>query len=303
MAYRDYEEAVRACYSTWSGDYYDNYYGRNAAYPPVHRELLQSCLRRANVRTILDAGCGPASFLRELSAEEYDLYGFDLTPEMVEEARRVLAERGVAKDHVWQGSVLDPNAFRAPGKGHPQCFDAAVCVGVLPHVSAEDDELVIRNLRTSVRDGGYVILEARNQLFSLFTLNRYSYQFFAEELIGASRPSGSLNGEGEVLDRMMEELKDRFRMDLPPIRTGKQDEPGYDEVTSRTHNPHVLREQFAGAGFEDVKLLFYHFHALPPMFERQAPEFFRQASLNMENPEDWRGYYMASAFLLTGRRA
>ena len=33
------------------------------------------------------------------------------------------------------------------------------------------------------------------------------------------------------------------------------------------------------------------------------PELFRQASLAMEDPEDWRGHFMASAFLVVGRRA
>jgi hypothetical protein len=92
-------------------------------------------------------------------------------------------------------------------------------------------------------------------------------------------------------------------MDLPPIRKGKADEPGYDEVLSRTHNPFVLKEQFESAGFKDVQLYFYHFHALPPMIGSQIPELFRTESLAMEqNPQDWRGYFMASAFLVVGRK-
>jgi hypothetical protein len=33
------------------------------------------------------------------------------------------------------------------------------------------------------------------------------------------------------------------------------------------------------------------------------PEIFLRESLAMEQPEDWRGYFMASAFLLCGKRA
>ena len=90
-------------------------------------------------------------------------------------------------------------------------------------------------------------------------------------------------------------------MDLPPIREGKKDEPGYDQVLSRTHNPFEVCDQFVEAGFRNVRTLFYHFHILPPMFEKQAPDVFRQLSLEMEqNPADWRGYFMASAFLTIG---
>jgi hypothetical protein len=74
-------------------------------------------------------------------------------------------------------------------------------------------------------------------------------------------------------------------------------------VLSRTHNPLVLREEFAAAGFADVRVLFYHYHCLPPMLQSAVPELFRRESLAIEDPHDWRGYFMASAFLLAGRRA
>jgi 2-polyprenyl-3-methyl-5-hydroxy-6-metoxy-1,4-benzoquinol methylase len=303
MASRHFEESVKSCYSTWGGTYYDEYYGPRASYPPVHRDLLKRLLRQAGVRTVLDAGCGPASFLRDLAGEGYDRYGFDLTPEMVVEARRVLGEQGVPADHVWEGSVLSPGSFGAPGGVGPQAFDAAVCVGVLPHVPAEADPVVIRNLRGAVRPGGLVVLEARNQLFALFTLNRYSYQFFVEELIRVPELKRKAGAEADRLAAAVADLAKQFRMDLPPVRQGRAGEPGYDEVLSRTHNPLVLRQQFADAGFRDVRVLFYHYHCLPPLLAPAVPELFRRESLAMEDPDDWRGHFMASAFLITGRRA
>ena len=91
-------------------------------------------------------------------------------------------------------------------------------------------------------------------------------------------------------------------MDLPPVRGGKAGEPGYDQVLSRTHNPFVLRAKVEEAGFKDVEVLFYHYHCLPPMFEAAMPEEFRKQSVAMENPRDWRGHFMASAFIVTGVR-
>ena len=35
------EAAIRSCYSTWSSDYYENYYRSGAAYPPVHSEIVR----------------------------------------------------------------------------------------------------------------------------------------------------------------------------------------------------------------------------------------------------------------------
>jgi 2-polyprenyl-3-methyl-5-hydroxy-6-metoxy-1,4-benzoquinol methylase len=292
------EAAVQSCYSTWAQSYFADYYASEAAYPPVHQKLIADLVTASGARTLLDAGCGPASMLRSLTGTGAALYGFDLTAEMVAEARKVMADRGVPPDHIWQGSVADAAAFRAPS-GEPARFDAAVCIGVLPHVPEALDDTVIANLRDSVRPGGIVAVEARNQLFALFTLNRYSHEFFVEELIAPETLAAIGGSESAALAQ----LRERFRTDLPPLRKGKAGEPGYDEVLSRTHNPLVLKERFAAAGFADVRLLFYHFHALPPMLEGAAPQLFRQASLAMEaDPTDWRGHFMASAFILTGKR-
>jgi SAM-dependent methyltransferase len=230
-----------------------------------------------------------------------DLYGFDLTPEMVAEGRRVMTQMGREPDSIWSGSVLDANAFRPPA-GAPERFDAAVCVGVLPHVRAEDDGTVLANLYKALAPGGLAVLEARNQLFSLFTMNRYTKAFFDEELIRTEDLAARAAADADKVRAASASLEAHVRMDLPPVRKGREGEPGYDEVLSRTHNPLLLQRQMAGTGFREIRTLFYHFHCLPPMFEAGCPELFKRESLAMEDPEDWRGYFMASAFLVAGRR-
>ena len=296
------DEAVKACYSTWSETYHADYYGGKAAYPPVHVGIVRRLLAESGARTVLDAGCGPASMLRELFDLGLDLYGFDLTPEMVAEGRRIFAAQGLPPQRVWEGSVLDPEAFRGGGADVQAGFDAVVCSGVMPHVPPQADDAVPANLGRAVRPGGLVILEARNQLFSLFTMNRYSHEFFLHELLDAKGLRDAAGREREALEGVLDELGGMFRTDLPPLRRGKEGEPGYDEVVSRTHNPLVLKARFAALGFRDVRLLFYHYHCLPPMFEARLPAFFRERSLAMEDPEDWRGHFLASAFFVVGTR-
>lgn len=294
------ELAVQRCYSTWGTTYYDEYYGSPNAYPPVHREIIRQLLRESEARTLLDAGCGPASMLRDLINPELEVYGFDLTPEMVAEGDRVLQSAGLPPGRIWQGSVRDCSAFRCPGAPEVFPFDAAICIGVYPHIPEAADREVIENLKASVRRGGLVAIEARNQFFALFTLNRYSYQFLKDELI-LSEASPPNSEDRQTIAAALDEMQQHFRMDLPPIRTGKAGEPGYDQILSRTHNPLLLKAQLEQAGFCDVELLFYHYHCLPPLFEKENPALFRRLSVAMENPRDWRGYFMASAFLAVGR--
>jgi hypothetical protein len=215
----------------------------------------------------------------------------------------VLAVQGLSSDRIWQGSILDRTAFK-PRAGAPEEFDAAICFGVLPHVPGNADCQVLANLREAVRPGGLIAAEARNQLFGLYTLNRYSRAFFGDVLINESALLENTTDPSEraALVRALASLDERFRMDLPPVRTGESGKPGYDEVLSRTHNPFQLCQQAQQQGLIEAKILFYHFHALPPMLEGEAPAVFRRASLAMENPHDWRGYFMASAFILVCRR-
>jgi SAM-dependent methyltransferase len=297
------EAQVKTCYSTWGESYYGDYYGPDAPYPPVHLDLVRRLVDGVEATRLLDAGCGPASMLRHLTAPGRAVYGFDLTPEMTSEARRVMTELGVAPDHLWNGSVLDPAHYVPPGETHA-AFDCVVRCGVLPHVPDGSDPAVIANIRDALRPGGTAIVEARNELFSLFTLNRYSHQFFRDRLLSVAQLQRDAGAERAGLDQALAQMESIFRTDLPPIRRGKADEPGYDEVLSRSHNPLSLRQQFETLGFAETRLMFYHFHCLPPMLAAHVPQLFRAGSLAMEaNPGDWRGLFMASAFFVVAKRA
>jgi SAM-dependent methyltransferase len=297
------EEAVKACYAGWSESYHRDYCGQGASYPPVHYALLRGLLQQAGARTVLDAGCGPASFLRELAGTDIEAYGFDLTPEMADEGRRVFASLGWPAERLWEGSILDAASFAAPSGPGPGGFDAVICSGVFPHIRAEDEETVLENLREAVRPGGLVAVEARNALFALFSLNRYSMEFFAHDLMRLDALADALPPEKrDQINEAVRTLEDRFRMDQPPPRQGSGGAPGYDEVLARTHNSFVLRERFVAAGLRDVRVLFYHYHCVPPMLAEALGDSFREASLAMEDPEDWRGHFMASAFIMTGVR-
>ena len=81
------EKSIQNCYSTWGKRYYSDYYQSNKAYPPVHTEIIKEILKAENPNSLLDGGCGPASMLRDLSDLGIDLYGFDLTTEMINEAK------------------------------------------------------------------------------------------------------------------------------------------------------------------------------------------------------------------------
>jgi hypothetical protein len=192
--------------------------------------------------------------------------------------------------------------FSAPGG--KAGYDCIVSSGVLPHIPETIEAAVIANIRDALQPGGHAIVEARNELFSMFTLNRYSHEFFLGKLLPLEELRKEAGAEADGLDAALSQVEGMFRTDLPPIRQGKENAPGYDEVLSRSHNPLLLQQQFLASGFHNVQLYYYHFHCFPPMVASKAPALFRRVSLQMEaNPRDWRGLLMASAFFVVAERA
>lgn len=291
-------ERLAACYSTWGRSYFNDYYGPTAPYPPVHVELVRAALAAQRPRHLLDAGCGPASCLRLLVDLVPECWGFDLTPEMVEEAQRVIAALDRPSSRIAIGSVLDASAFRPPD-APLQGFDAVTCIGVMTHVSESDENTALHNIHGALAPGGIAIVEARNALFSLFTMNRYTRDFMRDALLRVSEAPPEARG---FMERAAEMLASTLRTDLPPVRGGKAGEPGYDEVRSRTHVPFELMEAMRRVGFVDIVCRFCHFHAAPPMTESIDPALFRKLSLALEaRPDDWRGHFLASQFVVIGR--
>lgn len=302
MKRKKVEQIIQECYSTWGKSYYKDYYGKNAPYPPVHRDLIISEIRKARPKSLLDAGCGPASFLRDIQSLKIKKYGFDLTKEMVDEARHVLTRLGQDPRSVWRGSILQKKSFFPPHESTRKHFDCIVCSGVLPHIREQDDKKVFRNIYDVLSKNGRAIIEARNELFSLFTMNRFTYEFVTEKLIDTENWKKKRPALRKNISSAERALARQFRMDLPPIRKGQGGKPGYDEVLSRTHNPLLVREQLFELGFRKVDILYYHFHCTPPFVSAHLQKHYRPECVLRESPKDWRGLFMASAFLAVAHK-
>ena len=144
-----------------------------------------------------------------------------------------------------------------------------------------------------VKPGGSVFIEFRNKLFSLFTFNRLTLEFILDDLLADVSP--------ELKSLVAEELEPRLRLDLPRARdtvAGGQG-PGYDAILSKFHNPLEAPALFARHGFEDVNLLWYHYHPAMPMLEEKAPVAFREQAFALEHESSgWRGLFLCSAFVV-----
>lgn len=255
-------------------------------------EILKRRLAEHKPGRIIDLGLGEGTPAVTLAlAAGAEVRGFDYTAEMVEKARANFAAHGLDPARVIQADVQKPASYAALLVDGP--FDAALCLGVVPHV--EDVPAVLAGIRGCLRPGGRAFVSFRNSVFSLFTMNRYTHAFFLDELL-----AGAPEALREACSR---DLAGRVAMDKPPLRIRTEDgKVGYDAILARFHNPLQAPELFARAGFGGVRLHFYHYHPVPPMLQGAGadPAAFRRAAVDMEVrlAEDWRGHFLCSAYLV-----
>lgn len=252
------------------------------------QKLLQVC-KDKEVRVALEVGVGDGTPLAALAENGIDVWGFDLADEMIKKAQQNVASVGGNREQIILADIEDNTTYKTLVKDI--VFDAVIAMGVMPHV--EDDITVLQNITNLVRQGGTVFVEFRNKLFSLFTFNRKTIEFLMDDLL--------VDCSEHLKDLVYGDLSKRLRMDMPPIRDKVENTaaPGYDAILSKYHNPIELVDLFGTLGYKKIKLHWYHYHPTMPYLESVDSSAFRQQAIVMEHEmSGWRGYFLASAFVI-----
>lgn len=280
------KQRVIAYYDQEASRYIDLYRGDRMdreVYPAndIRLEIIVARLHELGARTVLDVGCGSAGPLTRFLDEGFDAVGIDFSEGMVSAARDVLQNGGHDPGRASWGDVERSDTL-PPGR-----YDAVVATGVFPHNL--DDTAAYASLRDRLAPEGVALVEYRNALMSLFSLNSYSEPFFWHDLI-----------DGDALPETLRDATRTYlgeKLDTPVRSVGRPREIEYTNILARFHNPLTLRDELEAHAFALERFHWYHFHAAPPALERDHRVEFWQRSLALEDPADWRGMFMASAFV------
>lgn len=252
-------------------------------------QLLINSMTKKGVKKLYEVGVGEGTPIATLARAGIDVWGCDIAQMMVERARENVKNAGLDPARITWGDIEDSTTYVQAFTQAP--FDALIAMGVLPHV--KNDDLVLSNMSALIRPGGTVFVEFRNKLFSLFTFNRYTFEFIMNDLLAGTDPA--------LKAIVAKEIESRLRMDLPPVRDVVPDsgKPGYDAILSKFHNPFEVPALFKRHGFENLRYHWYHYHAAPPLVERVQAEVFRAESIKLEHESSgWRGFFLCSAFVI-----
>ncbi len=257
-------------------------------YPANNKRLdiALSILDRVKPKNVLDVGCGTGDPLAAILRAGYDAQGFDYADEMVAQARKTVAQAGFEESRVSKNNMENPEGLKEGS------FEAITALGSLYY--ARDFNATMGAICNLLAPGGHLIFSLRNELFSLFSMNKYSAEFIFRKLVDPNTVPEKVKGAlADDLDRLYEVG------DVARIFDTVDDE----KIHSIYHNPlTVTDEVLSPVGLKFRGIFYYHFHVLPPKYEHIIPEDFRCLSWQAENPTDWRGTFMASAFVVHATR-
>jgi len=145
-------ELVRLCFSA-AGEYAKAYDGSTpqSLFFNERLRLVLDLLAPLGSGKLLDVGCGPGMLLSRLSGGPLDIFGIDLSPEMIVEAQARTA--GKAKLTVGQ---LEHLPYQA------QTFDAVIGLGVLEYLA--DQRVALSEMARVAKPHSLVILSMVNRL-------------------------------------------------------------------------------------------------------------------------------------------
>lgn len=117
-------------------------------------EITLELIKPSSGKRILDVGCGSGKLVIECAKRGAEVYGIDISKNMIEIARRHCKENNV-KVELIVGDAL---------KELPQDFDFSIALGVIEYLDYPNVLLLLNNMLASVKNGGKVIFSVPSLL-------------------------------------------------------------------------------------------------------------------------------------------
>jgi len=234
---------------------------------------------------ILDAGCGDARPLIELLKRGFDICGYDASDAMLKVGKDALRLIQEDENRIWKGNIYD-------SQGPADTYDSIVCMGVIQNLP--DHPSIFSEFQRVLKPGGRLFVNTDNNLFSLFSMNEHSLNYLTKLFADIGVPDKVSN---KVIDQVAEWNH------VENITKQKKTFEGSDidrtDVNLASYNPLNVHDEFRQMGFEVEEIRFYHYHPLPPRFEVEYPELFKELAESLETVEyDWRGGILCNCMVV-----
>ena len=285
-------EEVKKFYNTVGSNWGDSYRSKDDAVPDpavLRLNVVFKFIERYGCENFFDAGCADAPVMLELLRRGKVVRGVDFSETLVENGKSLLSKHGFDPGLCEIGDVTcldEPN----------DTYDTILCLGVLPHIDRMDK--AIKELVRITKPRGILILSFRNDLFDLFTFNRFTLEFFTDLFLpmvpfSEDEHERALKGLNSLLT-----FPDKPDVDCTDIAQTK-----FNRLTRINHNPLTIGQDMAPFGITHLMNGYYKFHPVPPLLQNQFPNF-REIGAKMDETLSfsWLGMFMCSTFVAAFRK-
>jgi len=238
-------------------------------------EMVDALLEKSDLSgSVLDFGCGDGVMSESVLSAGGSVHAVDLEPSMVESTQCLLeqwAERHPGANYSVQRGGVEGLSSLTEGS-----FDTILAINVLAYMNGGEERQFYTQSKRLLRSGGVLLVTHSNELFDLYTLNKYTQLFFKHHFSthAAMDEVGSLLVHPDEPDRR-----------IFPVR----------------ENPLNYRYKLGSYGFMEERQEFSIFHKLPPLLmEGFDPDDLQSRdypdTIHWPASERWKLMFMCSIF-------
>ena len=251
----------------------------------VRLERLIEIMSNLEKGKCLDAGCGMAKAMMPFLDSGWKVNGIDSSEKMIDFAKENLIKNNYDPNIVSLGFVEDLSNFP------DNYFDVVFSMGVIEYLTEDQEKKFYEESNRVLKKNGIFIPEYINLLFDLSTFNRFTINFYKENIFNR------FFDDPKKIEDLTDKMKNLITLPNKPDKKGKYSTTR-DQVYTRGENPLTFYKTINERGFLQKDLIFYRFHAVPPLMFEDNPEL-EKIAYNYEKKycRDWIGYFMASGFM------
>ena len=215
-------------------------------------------------KIIYDFGCGDAIMFEPFIKSGAKISGCDIVPDMIAKAKVRLAGIGGDSNSLSLGGV---NCLK---NVESNSLDALISFNVLAYLSQAEELDFYSEAKRIVKKDGKLIVSHSNKLFDLFSLNRYTVEFFREEFV--SNVDDLLCRANQPVDFTTYNIRE---------------------------NPLCYKFKLANFGFEEIGQRFSNLHEKLPGLQTQKnyPD-----TLNFAEDSIWKLMFKCSTYMSLSRK-
>ncbi len=234
---------------------------------PYHKHrlsVIENLLKNVDFKkkNILDFGCGDGSLLSKKFSKISKFIGIDINSKMIEVAKSKFKGRNIK---FYKGDVNELSKVTS------NSIDIFLALNVLAYFKDSEEKKFYRNLKRVLKKNGYFLVTHSNSCFDLFTLNKYTVDFFKINF------NTNIN---KLLSSNTLPIRNSFNV---------------------RENPLNYYNKLKKYDLEEIEQGFINYHRIPPLLEKDK-DFDDINSKNYENTnkfkqsERWKLFFQCSQF-------